>query len=72
MQEERDELVVQKNSLQADLRAKEAEVHRLETSAQSVEGWSEVKLLIPLTTIFCSINYIIMEYMVPVINKWFC
>ena len=59
VQEERDGLVIQKNNLQTDLRAKEAQVHILERSAQLMEGWSEVKLLIPLTTIFCSINYII-------------
>ena len=64
VQEEKDELVVQKNSLLKHLRAKEPRAHRLKTSAQSVEGWSEVRLLIALTTIFCSINYIIMEYVV--------
>jgi len=44
VQEEKDELVVQKNSLLKHLRAKEPRVHRLKTSAPSVEDWSEVKL----------------------------
>ena len=44
VQEERDAIVVKKNSLLQHLRAKEPRVNRLKTSAQSVEGWSEVKL----------------------------
>ena len=48
MQEERDELVVQKNSLQTDLRAKEAQVHKLETSLtiaqQALENMQQLEI----------------------------
>ncbi|XP_067052965.1 myosin heavy chain, striated muscle-like isoform X2 [Acropora muricata] len=37
VREEKDELVVQNNSLQTDLRAKEAQVHRLETSLATAQ-----------------------------------
>ena len=72
VQEEKDELVVQNDSLQTDLRAKEAQVHRLETSAPSVEGWSEVNIA------FDTVDHNILLYKLHhygirgVINKCFC